>query len=59
MANTKPVGEIIIDTIIRSKAITHAEITDTGTVFVWAANSPEQIEAALQEAGYCIKEIEK
>ena len=45
-------GEIIINAVIRAAAVESAVITDGGTVFVWATNAAEQIEAAIAEAGY-------
>ena len=45
-------GEIIINAIIRAAAVESAVITDDSTVFVWATNAAEQVEAALAEAGY-------
>jgi len=48
---TKPPGEVVIDAVIRAAAIGEPIITEGGTVIVWAANSAEQIEAALAEAG--------
>jgi hypothetical protein len=45
-------GEIIINAVIRAAAVESAVITEGGTVFVWATNAAEQIEAAIAEAGY-------
>jgi transcriptional/translational regulatory protein YebC/TACO1 len=45
-------GEAIIDAVIRASALSGAEQTDDGFIFVWAANAHEQIESALKEAGY-------
>lgn len=46
-------GEIIIDAVIRAAAIESAtNPTPDSTIFIWAANADEQIEAALHEAGY-------
>ena len=48
-------GEIIIAAVIRAAAIERAEHpTPDSTIFVWAANAEEQIEAALNEAGYTL-----
>lgn len=49
------IGEIIIAAVIRAAAIERAEHpTQDSTIFVWAANAEEQIEAALNEAGYTL-----
>jgi len=49
------IGEIIIAAIIRANAIERAEHpTPDSTIFVWAPNAEEQIEAALNEAGYTL-----
>ncbi len=45
-------GEIIINAVIRAAAVESAVITEGRTVFVWATNAAEQIEAAIAEAGY-------
>ena len=45
-------GEILVDVVIRAAALEGAIQVDDATIFVWAANAPEQIEAALAEAGY-------
>jgi hypothetical protein len=45
-------GEVIINAVIRAAAVESAVITEGGTVFVWATNAAEQIEAAIAEAGY-------
>ena len=48
-------GEIIINAVIRAAAIERAEHpTPESTSFVWTANAAEQIEAALNEAGYML-----
>ena len=48
-------GEIIINAVIRAAAIERAEHpTPESTIFVWTANAAEQIEAALNEAGYML-----
>lgn len=48
-------GEIIIGAIIRAGAIREAKVEDidgeTHCTIMWAANAPEQVEAALEEAG--------
>lgn len=49
-----PTGQVIIDAVIRANALEKAEPTETGFIFVWSANAEEQIEAALQEAGYVL-----
>ena len=49
------IGEIIIAAVIRAAAIERAEHpTPDSTIFVWASNAEEQIEAALNEAGYTL-----
>lgn len=49
----KSQGEIIIDAVVRAAAIKRVIVgIDGTTTFVWEANSPEQIEAAIREAGY-------
>lgn len=45
-------GEIIVNAIIRSAAINEIERVEDSLIIVWEANAYEQIEAALQEAGY-------
>lgn len=45
-------GEIIVDVVIRVAALEGAVLEGDATIFVWSANAPEQIEAALAEAGY-------
>lgn len=45
-------GEIIVDVVIRAAALEGAVLEGDATIFVWSANAPEQIEAALAEAGY-------
>jgi len=45
-------GEILVDVVIRAAALERAVLVDDATIFVWSANAPEQIEAALAEAGY-------
>ena len=45
-------GEIIINAVIRAADFESAVVTEGGTVFVWATNAAEQIEAAIAEAGY-------
>jgi len=45
-------GDAVITAVCRAKAIDEAIIQEDGTIFVWAANAAEQIEAALQEAGW-------
>lgn len=47
--NKKPYGECVIDAVVRAGAVESAIVTDKGTLFVWRANAPEQIEAALVE----------
>ena len=49
------IGEVIIAAVIRAAAIERAEHpTPDSTIFVWASNAEEQIEAALNEAGYTL-----
>ena len=50
-------GEIIINAVIRAAAVESAVITNDGTVFVWATNAAEQIEAAIADLGYELKPI--
>jgi EamA domain-containing membrane protein RarD len=45
-------GDIVINAVIRAAAIDSAEIIGDASIFVWAANAAEQIEAALADAGY-------
>lgn len=45
-------GEIVIDAVIRAAAVESAICVGDSTIFVWSANAPEQVEAALAEAGY-------
>lgn len=45
-------GEILVDVVIRAAALEGAVLAGDATIFVWSANAPEQIEAALAEAGY-------
>ena len=41
--------------MIRAKAVESFVIIEDHTVFVWATNAAEQIEAAIAEAGYELK----
>jgi len=51
-------GEIVINAVVRAAAIDSAILHDDETfTFVWAANAPEQIEAALAEAGWQLTRI--
>ena len=46
----RPTGKDIIEAVIRAQAIREVERLPDGTLmFIWQANSPEQIEAALEE----------
>lgn len=45
-------GEIIVSAVIRAAALDYAIQEGESFIFVWRANAYEQIEAALQEAGY-------
>jgi len=54
---SESLGEILIDAVIRAGAIESAIQAGDATVFVWAANAPEQIEAALAEAGYRVEKV--
>lgn len=45
-------GDIIIQSIIRASALESVLTIDEGYLFIWSANAAEQIEAALNEAGY-------
>lgn len=47
-------GHAIVQAVIRAGAVEQAIVEENGTVFVWAANADEQIEAALDEAGWKI-----
>jgi hypothetical protein len=48
-------GEIVINAIIRAGAITDVVRIPSGErIFIWSANASEQIEAAINEAGYTI-----
>lgn len=47
----KSPGEVVIVAVIRAAVIREPIVEEHGTVIVWAANSAEQIEAALAEAG--------
>ena len=42
-------GEKVIEAVVRANAVSIAGCECEGVVFVWAPNSPEQIEAALAE----------
>lgn len=42
-------GEKVIEAVVRANAVSVAGCECDGVVFVWAPNSPEQIEAALAE----------
>jgi hypothetical protein len=44
----KTIGDILINAIVDADALQGAEIAENGTVFIWRANAPEQIEAAIQ-----------
>jgi hypothetical protein len=45
-------GETIIQAVIRAAAIESAiPNEENGMIFVWSANAPEQIEAAISELG--------
>ena len=49
----QPIGQAIIDAIIRANALTGARANDDRSVtFIWSAAAAEQIEAALREAGW-------
>jgi hypothetical protein len=50
----KTPGEIIINAVIRAAAIDKAIVEENGTIYIWAANAPEQIEAAIVEAGWLL-----
>lgn len=50
-------GQAIIDAVIRAAGVQDAvHPTNDSTIFIWSANAAEQIEAALAEAGYKLKE---
>ena len=42
----------MIEAVVLAQAIQSVEIDDDGMTFVWAANSPEQLEAALNTLGW-------
>lgn len=44
----KTIGDILINAIVDADALQGEEIAENGTVFIWRANAPEQIEAAIQ-----------
>lgn len=51
-------GDIVISAVIRARAIDEVEFTEDGDIiFIWAANAPEQIEAALAEQGYRLTKL--
>jgi transcriptional/translational regulatory protein YebC/TACO1 len=50
-------GETIVDAVIRAGAIETAIQAGDATIIVWAANAPEQVEAALAEAGYRVEKV--
>lgn len=52
-------GEIIIDAVVRAAALEKAIHVGDSTIFVWAANATEQIEAAIREAGYELTKIKQ
>lgn len=45
-------GQIIIEAVIQSGAIRDVEKIGKSNLFLWSANAAEQIEAALDKAGY-------
>lgn len=47
-------GQVVVDAVIRAGAIVDAEKVGDACIFIWSANCEEQIEAALDEAGYKI-----
>lgn len=52
-------GSAIILAVIRAKAIRGAIVNEDGCIIVWTANSPEQLEAAIEEFGYKLIPIEQ
>jgi hypothetical protein len=50
-------GEIVINAVIRAAVIDNIEDAGDDWIIVWAANAPEQIEAALAEQGYKLEKI--
>jgi hypothetical protein len=50
-------GDIIISSVIRAAAIDDIEDAGDDWIIIWAANAPEQIEAALAEQGYKLTKI--
>jgi hypothetical protein len=51
-------GDILINAVNMARAIDEVIFTDEGDIiFIWAANAPEQIEAALAEQGYRLTKI--
>jgi septum formation inhibitor MinC len=52
-------GDIVVNAVIRASALAGVELDDDGVIFIWEANAPEQIEAALAEAGWELRRIHK
>lgn len=54
-------GDILIEAIIKANALLRAEVDEgaNSCTFIWQANAPEQIEAALNELGYKLTPIRK
>lgn len=57
--HTMTPGDIIVNAVIRASALAGVEIDDDGVIFIWEANAPEQIEAALAEAGWELVRIRR
>lgn len=58
-ANNMPTeGEVVVNAIIMASAIQEIIEDEDGECYiVWAANAPEQIEAALAEQGYQLTKL--
>ena len=51
-------GEVVINAVIMASAIQEIVECEDGECYIlWAANSPEQIEAALAEQGYRLTKL--
>lgn len=52
-------GQIVISAVIKANALESAMLTENGAfLFVWSANADEQIEAALADMGFELKELD-
>lgn len=50
-------GAVVIESVIMAMAINEITIRPDGFMFHWAANAPEQIEAALAQLGWEVRRI--